>query len=205
MNLSHIPNSEIARLYSAVADKPVTRFSDRSVGLRRLEAILTERRYRIVEDEVGLSVTPLDEVRECDAPDAIAEAPVEHQEIAEAAAVIEEPKDNGMAAYVEITRTVEQQPGKRVMGTASTPTMKSVALPASEASGWWPKVGSKNEQMLAMVLAEGGASEADICAAIGWKACTVTLKRACSKAGLTLALVKVAGQRSRYVASRPQA
>ena len=59
---------------------------------------------------------------------------------------------------------------------------------------------SLNAIMLGMVMTESGATEAEICQRIGWKACSVTLKRACVKAGLTLSLVKVPGERSRYVA-----
>lgn len=86
----------------------------------------------------------------------------------------------------------EQQP----TAAAVEPAPKVVELPAT---GWAPKDGSKNAIMLSMVAREGGASQSEICAALGWKRCRVTLKRAAIKAGLTLKLVKVAGAESRYV------
>lgn len=50
--------------------------------------------------------------------------------------------------------------------------------------------GSKQAQMLDMVLAPTGATEAEICRALGWKKCRVTLKRVCEKVGATLVATK---------------
>ena len=62
--------------------------------------------------------------------------------------------------------------------------------------------GSKKAIMLDMVLAEGGATEQEICDAIGWKACLVTLKRVAAEVKATLRAEKVKGERTRYFATR---
>lgn len=46
--------------------------------------------------------------------------------------------------------------------------------------------GSKMATMLDMALRPEGATEAQICKALGWKKCRVTLKRTCEKVGATL-------------------
>lgn len=61
-----------------------------------------------------------------------------------------------------------------------------------------PRPGSKNAFMLEMVLTVEGATEAEICAAIGWKACAVTLTRVVRAAGMELQSIKVKGERCRY-------
>lgn len=254
MNLSSIPNSEIARLYNAVADKPVARFSDRNVGLRRLEAILAERGYQVVEDEVGLSVEPVapanawSEIEDLpaaaqpkteiaapapmapvvveaprQAPELTARAVVQignpalaaalratglaeeisivagpsaDERIAARRATVDEPLEHdaaGMADYIAKLRAADRKPGQRVL--APEPEIQALSKPNG-----MPRAGSKNAIMLSMVTTEAGATEAEICERIGWKACSVTLKRACVKAGLTLSLVKVPGERGRYVA-----
>ncbi|ACL61736.1 DUF3489 domain-containing protein [Methylobacterium nodulans] len=108
-------------------------------------------------------------------------------------------EDNGISEYIRRLRSMpnERRPGLRVMDPKP-----GKEKPAKAADGQ-PRAGSKNEQMLAMVLAEGGATEEEICKAIGWKACAVTLKRAAAKAGISLTLVKQPGEkRGRYVGQR---
>jgi len=50
--------------------------------------------------------------------------------------------------------------------------------------------GTKMATMIDMALRPIGATEAQICAAIGWKKCRVTLKRTADKAGYELATSK---------------
>jgi hypothetical protein len=81
-----------------------------------------------------------------------------------------------------------------------TPPVETVAEAASEPVT--PKAASKNAVMLDMVRASTGATEAEICAAVGWKACRATLGRVTQKAGLTLSSVKDdATGRNRYFAT----
>lgn len=61
---------------------------------------------------------------------------------------------------------------------------------------------TKREIMLDMVCSKTGATEAEICERIGWKACLVTLKRAAAASGVTLRVEKQKGERARYFGSR---
>lgn len=61
------------------------------------------------------------------------------------------------------------------------------------------KEGGKKAQMVDMVCVPEGATELAICEALGWKACLVTLRRACDEANVTLTRVPVPGAKSRYV------
>lgn len=80
---------------------------------------------------------------------------------------------------------------------AAAPQPVEVTAPAP----WRPAPGTKKAVILDMIRRPGGATEAEICSAIGWKACAVTLRRVCRKAGFTPVLIKVEGEpRGRYVA-----
>jgi hypothetical protein len=59
---------------------------------------------------------------------------------------------------------------------------------------------TKNETMLDMAKSPTGATEAEICAVLGWKGCIVTLRRAAEKAGLKLTSEKQKGGKARYFA-----
>lgn len=71
---------------------------------------------------------------------------------------------------------------------AAKPARKSRAkphpAPNERPDGLRP--GSKMATMLDMVLTPRGATEDEICAAIGWKKCRVTLQRTAKKAGAEL-------------------
>ncbi len=73
------------------------------------------------------------------------------------------------------------------------------AKPKAEAA---PKGPTKNQMMLDMVCRAEGATEQEICEAIGWKACLVTLRRASAAAGVTLRAEKQKGGRARYFGTR---
>lgn len=73
------------------------------------------------------------------------------------------------------------------------------AFDAAPATVEKPVKTSKNAVMLAMVRDPAGATEAEICAALGWKACRATLGRVVDKAGLKLTASKdEATGRNRY-------
>jgi hypothetical protein len=62
---------------------------------------------------------------------------------------------------------------------------------------------TKNEIMLDMICRKRGATEAEICEQIGWKACLVTLKRAAEKFAVKLTSEKdKATNRNRYFGVR---
>lgn len=73
------------------------------------------------------------------------------------------------------------------------------AKPRAEAA---PKGPTKNQLMLDMVCRAGGATEQEICEAIGWKACLVTLRRVSAAAGVTLRAEKQKGGRARHFGTR---
>jgi hypothetical protein len=61
---------------------------------------------------------------------------------------------------------------------------------------------SKNAVMLEMVRDQAGATEAEICSRLGWKACRATLGRVVQKSGLALRSAKdEATGRNRYFAA----
>lgn len=65
-----------------------------------------------------------------------------------------------------------------------------------------PKGPSKRDVILDMVCRPEGATEQEICDAIGWKACLVTLRRAAEAASVTLRAERAKGQKSRYFGTR---
>lgn len=67
------------------------------------------------------------------------------------------------------------------------------------------KAPTKREIMLNMVCTAEGATESEICDAIGWKACLVTLRRAAEAEKVTLRAEKQKGGRARYFGTRPTA
>lgn len=82
-----------------------------------------------------------------------------------------------------------------------TATVAPKAKRAAKAASDAPKAPTKRETMLVMVRRPEGATEAEICETIGWKACLVTLRRAAVAAGLTLRSEKQEKGRARYFAS----
>lgn len=93
---------------------------------------------------------------------------------------------------------VTVKPAKAAKAPKAPKAEKPAKAPAGDKS--LPKAGSKNEVMLSMASAKGGATEAEICEALGWKACLVTLRRVCEKAGYTLRTEKQKGGKARYFA-----
>jgi hypothetical protein len=61
---------------------------------------------------------------------------------------------------------------------------------------------TKREIMLSMASRKEGATEAEICEAIGWKACLVTLRRVCEAEGYDLRTERQKGARARYYATK---
>ncbi len=85
------------------------------------------------------------------------------------------------------TKTAKKAAGKKAPKTPAAPK----AAPAASAGRLdGLRTGSKQAQMLDMVLDPTGATEAEICRALGWKKCRVTLKRVCEKVGATLVATK---------------
>lgn len=67
------------------------------------------------------------------------------------------------------------------------------------------RVGSKQSMMLDMALRKNGATEAEICEELGWRACLVTLRRTCEKVGASLTREPGKdGAKSRYYAKMPK-
>jgi len=88
------------------------------------------------------------------------------------------------APPVEVERKAKGKAGKADKPAAEKPAEKTVAP------------GSKKAIMLDMVLRPEGATEEDICKAIGWKACLVTLRRTAVEAGVELTREKVKGSKT---------
>jgi hypothetical protein len=87
---------------------------------------------------------------------------------------------------------------------AATPAKTAKPMAQAKAADG-AKAPSKRQIMIDMVLRKEGATEAEICSAIGWKACLVTLRRVAEAQELSLRSVKEpkeAGGKSRYFASK---
>lgn len=106
-------------------------------------------------------------------------------------------KENDMATSKKTTskktspKAAKKPAGKPAAKKAPKAPAAPKAAPAASAGrpdGLRP--GSKQAQMLDMVLAPTGATEAEICKALGWKKCRVTLKRVCEKVGAALVSTK---------------
>lgn len=98
-----------------------------------------------------------------------------------------------------MAKTTKKTPPKAAKKPAGKPAPKkapktpAAAKAAPAAPDGRPdglRTGSKQAQMLDMVLAPTGATEAEICKALGWKKCRVTLKRVCEKVSATLVSTK---------------
>lgn len=84
-------------------------------------------------------------------------------------------------------KTKKVAPGGRAARKAAKRSVPAAAAsPASSARPDGLRAGSKEAMMLDLACAPGGATEASICKALGWKKCRVTLKRTCEKAGAVL-------------------
>jgi hypothetical protein len=102
---------------------------------------------------------------------------------------------------------------KRMVGPKDIPATVSVAKKEEsvddkirEAKVSGPKTlpfrkGSKSEKMVLMVIEPKDATEAEICKAIGWEGCAVTLRRAVKRAGLTLKSSKNDAGKTVYTAA----
>jgi hypothetical protein len=85
------------------------------------------------------------------------------------------------------------------------PVRKTEAQQKAELRKDGLRYGSKESTMIDMVTA-GWVTEAEVCAKLGWKACMVTLRRACDKVGMELVRRKNPdGGKSQYRAATPKA
>lgn len=100
-------------------------------------------------------------------------------------------------------KTPAAKPAAAPRRKASAGPRKAPATPApaagERADGL--RTGSKQAVMLDMVLSDTGATEAELCKALAWKKCRVTLKRVCEKVGASLKSDKVEGRGTAYFAT----
>lgn len=74
-----------------------------------------------------------------------------------------------------------------------------VKKPASKpAAAKAEKEPTKRARLLSMVCTPEGATHAELCEALGWKSCLVTLRRAAAAAGVTIRVERVKGEPARY-------
>lgn len=101
---------------------------------------------------------------------------------------------------IEVGNEIQKEKRKAALEVAAKAAPKAKAeKPAKVETAKEP---TKREIMLDMVCSKTGATEAEICERIGWKACLVTLKRAAAASGVTLRVEKQKGERARYFGSR---
>lgn len=115
-------------------------------------------------------------------------------------------KDEAEAAKLKAAQPAARRAALRVIA-AETPEAEPkprkvrAAKPKAEPK---EKGKTKRDVMLDMVRRPEGATEQEICEAIGWKACLVTLRRAAVAEGITLRVEKAKGSRSRYFAHQTE-
>jgi hypothetical protein len=94
-------------------------------------------------------------------------------------------------------------PRKATEATMKKSVKKPASAPKVQPAKTSGKGKTKNEIMLDMICRKRGATEAEICEQIGWKACLVTLKRAAEKFAVKLTSEKdKATNRNRYFGAR---
>lgn len=104
---------------------------------------------------------------------------------------------------IAVGNAIQKEKRKAVLEVAAKAAPKAKAeKPAKAAKTETAKEPTKREIMLDMVCSKTGATEAEICERIGWKACFVTLKRAAAASGVALRVEKQKGERARYFGSR---
>jgi Protein of unknown function (DUF3489) len=92
-------------------------------------------------------------------------------------------------------KTTKKKPAKTAPKKKARVRTGTVAAEAGGAGGSSERPdglrpGSKQAMMLDLAMMPGGKTEAEICAALGWKKCRVTLKRVCDKVGAVLTQTK---------------
>lgn len=205
---------QIVKLTAIVTGEPAKRAATKDAALRRFDAALRERvGDEIAHDTLPLILgAPGFETATGAAHGALdaADAEAEAADLAEGEAALDamtfspadaEEQARGELEAAEISddkmnKWAELEAARKPVGattlapggfaTAEPRTVKAAPSAPVDGDPKFPREGSKNAQMLDFVRRPEGATEAEICSAIGWKACRATLGRVCSKAGLPL-------------------
>lgn len=175
MNLSTFTTSDLATAFNAMTGSAIKKFENRQKAEARVSAVLLER---------GLDVA------------SIAQAVAKPTDQT-APAKKTRPSLTDMAAAVDAGEKIDL-PEPQVVAPAKPARVRKVKAEAAVVA----RGKTKKEIMLDMVCAPGGATEAEICEAIGWKACLVTLRRSAAAAGVTLRAEKPKGGKSRFFGTR---
>lgn len=117
----------------------------------------------------------------------------------------EAPTSRNQEATMPKTATKKAAPKKTARASArktTKATTKTAKATAERRDGL--RAGSKQAMMVDIAFRKGGATEAEICAKLGWKKCRVTLKRVCDRIGAVLSTSKNAAGVTVYHAAMPK-
>ncbi len=189
MDLSTYTTTQLAAAFNTLTRSNIKKFENRQKAEARVSAALSSLCLR--EDKIPAlaSGTSPEEIIRKEIEETAVEAPAADPEVFDEDDVPAFLKKDRLSALAEVT-------------PEPAPAQKKARPTKAEKKDVAPRGKTKNEIMIEMVMAEGGATEAEICEAIGWKACLVTLRRACQKAGVTLRGEREGRGQSRWFGTR---
>lgn len=200
MNLSEYTSAQLVTAFNAITGQNVARFSDRKTAERRVCKAVEENNADLAAI-LGLKAMG-DAIAEASdkTPSAVEPEPQEPAGL-DAPSGDEAPfrPRSSLMALIESNPDLGQHVESYAADTA--PAKPEKPAKTKEANGM-PRDGSKKAVILSMVMRPEGATEDQMCEAIGWKACLVTLRRTAAAAGVTLRTEKAKGGRATYFGAR---
>lgn len=198
MNLAVYTTTDLAAAFNAITGSNIKKFENRQKAEARVAAALTER---------GLTEMAIGTVMRGETISTLAAEPDFSQPTDEEAAQAEAEAAWNCAAPMAITLSEMAsavEAGTKIDVPAPAPlAAKAKRKPKTAGNAAPQQRGGKRQIIIDMVLRTEGATEAEICAAIGWKACLVTLRRVAVAQGIDLTARKDEGSRkSRYFGTR---
>lgn len=155
----------------------------------------------------ALAVEPVAEpaAPEFEAPVEEIAAQVTRPSVLEMATAIEAPDTpEGQTIAAQIKNWRETGKSQDFRHERKTPAKKPKAEGTTTLRPDGLREGSAMAKLVDAVLEDGGKTNAELCALVGWAQCLPMLRKACAKAGVELDTVKDKGQPTRYFAVRPK-
>lgn len=181
--MTTLSSIQIAQITAAIVGADVKRAATKSDAIKRLRTVAANRE---IDADLVLAQPDFD----------TAIAVIRNEPAKPAAEPIKAPTLIAMAEAVEAGETIEMP---EPVIAAKAPKERKARAPRTAEAGQK----TKREIIIDMVTRPEGATELEICEAIGWKACLVTLRRVCEAEKITIVARKEEGsRRSRYFGTR---
>lgn len=151
----------------------------------------------------ALAVEP--EAPEFEAPAEEIAAQATRPSVIEMATAIEAPDTpEGQTIAAQIKNWREKGKSQDFRHERKTPAKKPKAEGTTTLRPDGLREGSAMAKLVDAVLEDGGKTNAELCALVGWAQCLPMLRKACAKAGVDLDTIKAKGEATRYFATRPK-